>query len=408
MASRSPSITFTAAIQRIAKAGKISRRARYDPSLPRRRGQFLSRSERLNGQAPGLVIAPGGDTVWEAYNSVPPYLKRPEPWPGHSVAYIYSRATVDREGWPEWFNGHTSLVMEPGESRVYQTLFIPTDSGDAEGAMAALAAVGQPTIGLWPGAVAPADVGILVQIAGATPTQVKSGSRAADLDAESEEGRGSCHVTPKQPGPVRFSFEDTEGRTSWAHLIFTEPIETLIKRRAKWIVDHQVVRGGPFDGAIMMANLETGNVLTDLEDFQTPFGLESSLSDALFLAEKNIRWPVAEEMAALKDYMAFVAKRVQNPATHEIGFSFESPTSPSIISSPSRVPIILALLQKAYGEVLGGEDQSLWISRALATQAASYRQQGPTKEPPLQIDRRLRSNGPLKRMAATSKEWSPV
>lgn len=303
--------------------------------------------QRLNGEAPALVVAPGDDTVWEMISSVPSTIKGPEPWPGIPVAYIYSRATIDREGWPESFDGNSALVMEPGEKRRFRTVFLPCDSGDAEGAMAALAAANQPTIGLWPGAVAPAEVGILVQVAGATPTQVYS-DRDADLDADSEEGRGSCQVSPKEPGPLRFSFEDTEGRTSWAQLLFTEPIETLIKRRAKWIVDHQVLKGAPFDGAILLSNLSTGEPYTELDDFNTPFGMESSLADALFLAEKNRRWPVDAELKALEHYVKFIAKKVQNPATFEVGFSFENGHSPAIVSSSRSTALLLARFYLAY------------------------------------------------------------
>ena len=376
-------------------------------------------AQRLNGQAPGLVIAPGDDTVWEMICNVPSTLKGPEPWPGIPVAYIYSRATIEREGWPEVFDGNTALVMEPGDVRRYRTVFLPCDSGDAEGAMAALAAANQPTIGLWPGAVAPAEVGILVQVAGATPTQVYA-DKDADLDADSEEGRGSCQVSPKEAGPLRFSFEDTDGRTSWAHLLFTEPIETLIKRRAKWIVDHQVIHGPPFDGAIVMANIETGEALTELEDFQTPFGLESSLSDALFLAEKNRRWPVDEELVALENYFKFIALRVQNPATFEVGFSFENAHSPAIISSSRRVTAMLARLYGAYAGCFEGPRAEELMRLAMTTlDPESSRRDGSNREIDLktanrhiearaqQLDRELASSTPWTPHGVRASFWSP-
>jgi hypothetical protein len=315
-------------------------------------------AQRLNAEPPGLIIAPGDDTVWELVAHAPFSLRDASTWPGIPIVYIYSQGTVEREKWPEWFNGHTSLVMEPGESKTFRTMFIPTDSGEADGAMATLAAIDRPTIGLMPGAVVPADVGALLQVAGAKPTQMFS-DRPAELEAESDDGRGSCFVKPKKPGPLRVSFEDTLGRTSWAHLLFIEPIEKLIRRRAAWIVQHQVVRKGAFDGAILMASPEGGVPVTDVETFRTPFGIESSLGDALFLAEKNLIYPESAEISALTEYREFVAKRVQNPGTHEVGYLFEDAHAPAAIVSDVRIRWILGKLFETMAAIAtnGGDSE---------------------------------------------------
>ena len=358
-------------------------------------------AQRLNCEPPGLIIAPGDETIWESYASVPSTLRSADDWPGIPVIYIYSKGTFEREGWTEWFNGSSSLIMEPGDSRTFKTLFIPTDSGQGDGALAALAALEQPAIGVYPAAIAPADVGILVQISGATPTQVYSDAEA-ELEPESEEGRGSCHVAPKGPGPVRFSFEDTRGRRSYAQLLFTEPIETLIRRRGQWIVHHQVVREGPMEGAIAMADLESGSAIVEIEDYQTPFGIESSLSDALFLAEKNSIYPETREIEVLHKYLRFVRTRIQNPATFEVGCLLEDLDAAAYSFGPHRATWLLgrllvsmAQVERDAGNLKAADDLDDWARKTLSANRRVLR------------DRSIDSlSSGLKGMAEAAGRWS--
>ncbi|MER3497103.1 MAG: hypothetical protein C4320_10350, partial [Armatimonadota bacterium] len=97
---------------------------------------------RAIGSPPGLLIVPRGENGWEFTCSVPASLRTPMAWEGIPVMYVHSRATIEREGWPEWFNGHTSLILEPGEERTYTTDFVmlsePQPTFDVAATMALL------------------------------------------------------------------------------------------------------------------------------------------------------------------------------------------------------------------------------------------------------------------------------
>jgi hypothetical protein len=333
-------------------------------------GSFIH-AQRLCARPPGLLIVPGDETSWEFFASVPASIRGPEAWAGIPIVYVHSKATIEREGWAGWFNGNSSLVMEPGDVRNYRTLFVPTEAADAEGAMATLSALNHPTVGLFPGAVAPIEVGITAQLAGATPTQVLS-DREAELEAESEEGRGSCNITAAQPGPLRFSFEDTQGRQTHANLLFTEPIEDLIKKRARWIVSNQVVHEGPLEGGIVMSDLEGSQLLAEPEEFVTPFALESSLGDALFLAGKNRIYPDATELAALNQYVdGFIPRCIQNPSTGAVGFSFEPENPRSINTGWPRVYTLLCELQTVMAELFKHDEARAKTYRRAADNTAT-------------------------------------
>ncbi len=281
-------------------------------------------AQRMTNEPPGLLVFPGDETAWEFCSSVPTSLSTSYRWGGIPVMYVHSRASVEREGWGEWFNEHTSLILEPGDSKVFQTRFVPLGGHAMDSVQHTLGLCKRPAVRLLPGAVAPMEVGIALELLGTTPTQFYA-SAEAEMETDADEDGGFCFVRPAEPGPLRVSFVDTEGRLSHAHLLFTEPIKDLIAKRADWIVSNQVCHdpGSALDSAILPANLRTGHQLRDAESYAGPFAIESGLSDALFLAEKNTRYPLASEIRVLDDLIdRFVKDDLQNPGDGAVGSSF--------------------------------------------------------------------------------------
>ena len=287
-------------------------------------------AQRMNGRPPGLLVTPGEDTRWEFACHVPASLNTGYRWEGIPIVYVHSQAAIEREGWPEWFSGHTSLVLEPGEERVYHMRFMSADRFRGDGVHAALAASGRPSLRLFPAAVAPAEVGIAVEVAGCTPA-VFEADVEAELETDADEEGGFCFVRPAEPGPVRLRIVDTEDRESEAFLLLTEPIETLIKARAEWIVEHQVVHEGPLKSAIAPNSLVDGGPVTDPESYMTPFGIESGLCDALFLAEKNVLYPDAGQISVLDTYLSdFLEAKVLNPGDGSLGALLPNPDAVAV------------------------------------------------------------------------------
>lgn len=322
-------------------------------------------AERMTGRPPGLVIYPGEDTKWEFYNHVPASLGTPFRWEGIPVVYVLSRAAIEREGWPEWFNGHSSVVLEPGDSRDYYMRFAPSDRFQQDPLAATLVTLGRPYIGLAPCAVAPIDVPITVEVDGCTPARFAT-DVDAEVETESDEEGGSCVVHARAAGPIKVSFEDTAGRESDASLLFTLPFETLIERRAAWIVKHQTVTDeGPLRGAIVAANSSDGTPVLDLETFATPFGLESGLSDALFLAEKNTLFPNKDEIATLNSYVdEFLEAKIVNPGDLSIGSLLPNPHGVAVATGRGSMYSVVFCLYDAlmriangYGETSKGPEE---------------------------------------------------
>lgn len=278
-------------------------------------------AQRMTAEPPGLLVFPGESTSWEFYSTVPASLNTPHQWEGIPVVYVLSRAAAEREGWDRWVNDHTSLVLEPGDFRRYHMRFAAVDRDKQDGVHQALVACGRPNFRLLPGAVAPTEVGAVVEVGGASPTRFFA-SRDTFMETESDEDGGYCFVKPKDTGPLKLTVEDTQGRRSHAHLMFVEPIEALIKKRAAYIAAHQVHPddGSALSNAILLTNVKNNEQVTDPEEFAGASGVECSLADALFLAEKNAIYPNRQEIEVLDRYISgFLLDDVQNPSDMSVG-----------------------------------------------------------------------------------------
>lgn len=280
-------------------------------------------AQRMNGDPPGLLVFPGDETTWEFVCSVPATLNTPFRWTGIPVVYVHSRAAFERENWGTGPLAGTTLILEPGDSRLIQTRIITTGSGQADSIQQSLVACGRPAIKLLPGAVAPRDIGIAVEVSGTSPTHFVAPDQA-ELETDADDDGGFCFVRPKEAGACTLGFTDRKNRHSEVQLYFTEPIDALIRKRAAWIANNQVHRepGSILDKAILPVDLRTGQRLTDPEAFTTPLALESGLCDALFLAEKNCLYPDFAQIRLLEEYISeFLKDDLQNPADGVVGSS---------------------------------------------------------------------------------------
>ena len=336
-------------------------------------------AQRMTAMTPGLLVFPGDETGWEFYNHVASSLNTPYQWEGIPVVYVYSRATIERERVEGWSNEHTALILEPGDSRTVQTRFVPCESDKQEGVHQTLVACGRPSIRLLPGAVAPRDVGIAIEVSGASPAEFYF-SRDADSEVDSDEQGGFCFVRPSTAGPLRVSFQDSQGRACHTHLLFTDPIESLVRARASYICENQVEYENPrLRHAIVMTNIANGERATKPEDYEEPAGIECSLADALFLAEKNTVFPERTQIAVLDQYITdFLLESVQNPGDHAVASVLQEDLSlGAYYGRPLSYPHVANLyhsmyrIAATYGETV--QKPRAYLARAYATSIAMFK-----------------------------------
>ncbi len=337
-------------------------------------------AQRMTAETPGLLVFPGDGTSWEFYTHVRASMNTPHQWEGIPVVYAYSKATIEREEWPNWMNEHTSLILEPGDRRVLQMRFVPTDSDKQDGVHQTLVACGKPSIRLLPSAVAPVDVGIALEVSGASPKEFFV-SKDAQVETDTDEEGSFCFVRPSDNGPLRVSFQDNKGQMCHAHLMFTEPIGELIERRAVYIAGRQTVEDpeSPLFGAVVLTDIVKNAPVTGPEEFAEPSGLESSLADALFLAEKNTIYPDRGQIGLVDRYIdEFLLDDVQNPGSFAVGSVLDEEGLGSHFGRPLNYPHVFNLyhalyrIASTYGET--ARDRNEYLRMAYQTAMAMFQE----------------------------------
>jgi hypothetical protein len=288
--------------------------------------------QRMTGESPGLLVYPGLGPGWEYFSHVRSSLNTPFQWEGIPVVYACSLATVDREGIDAWANGHTSRVLEADESFEVSLRMAPCESDKADGVADTLAALGRPAVRAFPGLVAPIDLGLALEIAGAPPQDVQL-SRKAEAQFDRDEGLAFIYIKPEEEGPLDILFDDEQGRPCRVHACFIRPLRELIEKRAEYIHAKQVIRDkeSPLYGAIVMAHIFKDEQVASEEEFAESSGVEASLADALYSAEKNSIYPVREQIADLDAFCEeFLPRWVQNPASGAVASSLNLPSGSGV------------------------------------------------------------------------------
>ncbi|MBS1721605.1 MAG: hypothetical protein JSS66_01220 [Armatimonadetes bacterium] len=338
-------------------------------------------AQRMTAESPGLLVFPGDGTSWELFAHAPSSINTPFQWEGIPIVYAHSKATVEREQWPTWHNDHTSLILEPGDNRVFQMRFVPAESDKQEGLFQTLVACGKPAVRLLPSAVAPTDVGIAMEVSGCSPKQFWL-SRDAELTTDFDEEGAFCFIKPSETGNLVATFLDNHDTPCHVHLMFTEPVGTLIKKRASYIAKNQVVaeEGSTLDDAIALTNIVENKPVASMDEYSESSGIECSLADALFLAEKNCLYPARDEIAVLDRYIdGFLLDDVQNPSSFAVGSVLEDGTgAATYFGRPLGYPHVFNLyhsmyrLASTYGET--SRKPSEYLSMASRTAIAMFQQ----------------------------------
>jgi hypothetical protein len=228
--------------------------------------------------------------------------------------YIHARRTVEGLGKDgTWRLPATSLSLAPGEARTYG-FRIQWASGYAD-VRKRLREEGKLDVQVVPGMTLPSDLtarfslGCKEAIHG-VEAEFPAETRIEDLGPGPERTR-LFQVRFSRLGENRLTVLHGDGRRSYLEFFSTEPLETLIAKRASFIARHQFRDPGLwYDGLLAEWNLETGVQLgPDNYDrikgwriYETTCD-DPGLSKPAFLASKLAEFPVQEELDALDRYV---------------------------------------------------------------------------------------------------------
>jgi len=269
-------------------------------------------------------------------------------WIGTDLLAIHSWATYQQRGWSwnPWVNGHTSLVLEPGEKRSYRFRFAFIE--DYPAIREQLVKSGNLGIRVLPSMVAQENTDVLVE--------VKSRSDLDDIEVHSDgvlikDRRRSGNATLlilsfKGRGQKSLKLVYGGGRWTWLHLYCIEDPELLLKARARFMAQRQFYENpkDPYNRnhLFLPFDYRLGRMIDDYQDVWEVGGTgDPGLGDPLFLAEKNVHYPSLEEIERLETYVDdCLFRHIQNPRTYEVRDSLywkvRYPSSPSSSFSKKR------------------------------------------------------------------------
>jgi len=231
------------------------------------------------------------------------------------TAFVHSKATAESDPRGTWRQPHTSRVLKPGEKARYAFLLLWADSYDA--VREALVRNGGVDVHVAPGMVVPRDL----EARFALRTRHKVENIEAEFPQEStiehllERGQDThlYRVKFNRLGENRLTVRYGGGRSMPLEFFVTEPMETLIGKRAAFIVQKQQHRDPAkwYDGLFSLwdrRQAEGRNLLgPDHLAGQHPYAVggsdDPSNGKCLLVAEKNVVYPDSAEIASLEYFI---------------------------------------------------------------------------------------------------------
>jgi hypothetical protein len=280
--------------------------------------------QRPRGDAPFLLFHCMEDTSLECIYKVQGAFKGN--WIGTDLLAVHSAATRDLRSWDwnPWINGHTSLVLEPGEKKLYQFRFaFISDYSDIQ---RELGKAGNLGIRILPSMVVQEGTDVHVELKSqADLDDIEIHSDGVELTSR-KRTNGATLLTLSFAGRGQKTLKLLYGGGRWTNLHFycVEDAEQLIKARAKFMAERQFYEN-PSDRynrnrLFLPFDYRRGTRIDENTDVWEVGGTDDpGFGDPLFLAEKNAWLPSRQEIERLELYVSdCLFKYIQNPQTYEI------------------------------------------------------------------------------------------
>ena len=275
---------------------------------------------RSNSVGPYLVMTPEANTHFEYWDHLPGRAhqaqdtSQPQRQRSAFRAYIHSAAvaeTIRAEG-GRWRQPHTSLILAPGEEKVYA--FQLAWAQDYAGVRNRLVEAGLIDVDIAPGMTVPSDLFACLAIRSNDDIQRLEAEHPNQTTIEPMPDRGGrklYRIKFARLGENMLTVHQSGGRTTHLEFFATEPVETLLHKRAAFIAKHQVRDASKwYDYLLAEWAMDTHVQLSpDNYDRIKSWRVyevtcdDPGLSKPAYLASKNADFPDSAQVQALDDYI---------------------------------------------------------------------------------------------------------
>jgi hypothetical protein len=288
--------------------------------------------ERPNGIGPYLVMTPLEGTKLEYYEEHEPDRRRNMRMPSY-WAYVHSAASGAGETRGTWRQPHTSATLSPhgtpGDEITYGFKFRWAD--DYNGVRNVLYEEGLFDVHVVPGMTVPRDLFAVFSLRTKSDDHTITSEYPAQTQieylGEKEPDTHVYRVMFARLGENLLTVNYGDGKYMVLEFFVTEPLETLIKKRAAFLVDKQQHRdpGKWYDGLFSVWDMRHAVLRSpdDTDGFDGWWGYvlgcdDTALPKAPFIACKNLHYPVEKEIAAVEYYIEnFVWGKLQRTDQEE-------------------------------------------------------------------------------------------
>lgn len=293
---------------------------------------------RPTGKGDLLTIIPQADTAFEAVIGDTYFgdgLKTEMMTATGSIFFLYAKTVLEKP----WYNKHSALTLVPDQEKQFHLkIYRARDYQDLE---ETLYQNGNLAAQITPGMVIPRNTTGRLLLRCQNPVssiETDDGIEVTPIEHLGDRYTYTVRLLSTGEQRVHVVYGDEE----WTNLLFygIEPLETLIKARARFIADKQQVTD-PDD--ICQYSFRAWNnkkgALHTMEDSGGPLqggNIEMGGSDdrnfapALFLSGKNVYYPELKEIEVLDNFVEkFLYGKLQDPDTFEVRNSLIGPTEGS-------------------------------------------------------------------------------
>jgi Family of unknown function (DUF5695) len=293
--------------------------------------------QRPRGDPPFLLFHCLQDTFFECIYKT---TAQGDDWIGTDLFAVHSNATKDLRNWHwnPWVNGHSSLVLEPGQKKSYQMRFVFLDNYSEIGKE--LTAAGNLGIRIVPSMVVQEDTDSFVELNCVNDLEALEIHSDGITVKERKDTARSTLLTLSFHGRGQKSLRLVYNGKRWTNLHFfcVEDAQQLLKARARFMAERQFVvsPADPYHRHHMFLPFDYRRAtrLDDNDDVWEVGGTDDpGFGDPLFLVAKNSVLPSRDEIEKLEMFVSdCLFKYIQNPDTYEIRASLywkvRTPSSP--------------------------------------------------------------------------------
>ncbi len=269
---------------------------------------------RLNSEPPHLIMTPLEGTSLEYFD-----LQPEEHIEKSRIFNVYIHSETEKQKVSErggkWRQNHSSCTLQPKgmEKSKAEYAFKLQWVDDFKSIRETIVNEGMIDIDVLPGMTVVCDTKVLLSLKTKECVEKLESEYPYDTIIKEKLISGECSIYEISFSKLGENYIKVfySGKTMMLEFFVTEPVETLIEKRAKFIVKHQICDTSKwYNGLLCEWNMETQTLLTP-DNYDRIKGWriyevtcdDPGLSKPSFLAEKNSRFPNQEEVSALDCYI---------------------------------------------------------------------------------------------------------